>query len=166
MAYVPITGGALAILESKPYAGAVAPQEGFFIGQLDNVWMIDERDENTLAEFAAWLEAFDDVAHAKVRAKERVAEELQRRMNDAEVQGFLLNQVIRLLRLQVKNSGVAFNSWPSADRSKASAANSRIQNVEGIGDAAEQINAEIDALTDTYAISGYDIANSPLWPTV
>ena|SRR5687768_5070252 len=166
MPYFPIIGDTLTMLLSKPYSGTAAPEQGFYIMNRDGVWVIDLPDESGMAAFSAWLSAFDDIGWSRREAKKRLTEEHERRANAAEVQGIQIGLLTEAVRLLAINSGTAFNSWGAVARNRMNAIRARLLRIEQINTAAELISADIDAMTDSYAISQFDVAASPRWPVI
>ena len=70
------------------------------------------------------------------------------------------------MRLTVTNCGTAFNAWPVAARLRMNAIRTRILRIEQINTAAELIAGDIDAMTESYAISAFDVAASARWPSL
>jgi hypothetical protein len=154
------------VTDAKPYAGLAAGPAGFSLINLDGAWILDAVDEAAVAVFQAWYVAFDDLAYAKARAKERLEEERARRMNNAEVQGVQLGLLTEAVRLLATNSGTAFNSWGAVARNRMTAIRNRLLRIEQINTAADLIAGDIDALTDSYVISAFDVTTSARWPAI
>lgn len=150
------------ILVPRPRAGAYAAarEAGYTIVQR-------QIEADTAAEADACnalLAAFDDVAAMRREMKRLVAVELERRLTLALSLARLVVIGGAAIRLLARNSGSPVANWPAADRNRLQAIMGRFERANDLLNAAEAIEALLDAAATVPQLRDIDVRNSKLWP--
>lgn len=144
----------------KPGAGGAAAEAGHRVREHDGQWVVDADTPEEAAAAQAFLDAWDDVAVARARAKAAVKAEAGRRIEAFAPLWRQSNLIARGVELTDKR--VAGTITP-AEEAEAAALRSLFGRIKAIRAASDAIEAGLDDEGDAYALYGFDPAMAD-WP--